>query len=91
MTRERDFILRSLMCARILQAITVLCHNFKKCCSTSGTDEWEKIRSSLTKTSLEFWSFWMEDVVEQITTLSSQLFNDMDVVKMLEIYQVGLI
>ncbi|KRT83470.1 hypothetical protein AMK59_4619, partial [Oryctes borbonicus] len=81
-----DFILKSLLCARILQAITVLCPNFKKCCSAGGSDEWEKIRVALTKASLEFWYYWVDDVISQITEISSQVFDGMDVVQMLQMY-----
>ncbi|GJQ76325.1 hypothetical protein Trydic_g2048 [Trypoxylus dichotomus] len=82
----KDFILKSLLCARILQAITVLCPNFRKCCSASGSDEWEKIRVALTKASLEFWYYWVEDVIAQITELSSHVFSEMNVAQMLQMY-----
>lgn len=89
-TLKKDFILRSLLCARILQAITVLCTNFKKCCSTSSSDEWEKIRSSLIKASLEFWNHWMKDVMMQLMELSSHIFNEIDTVRMLQLYHVSV-
>lgn len=87
----KDFILKSLLCARILQAITVLCPNFKKCCSTGSSDDWEKVQTPLIKASLEFWRHWMDDVIAQITELSSQVYDEMGVISMLQIYHVSFI
>ncbi|KAK9679205.1 hypothetical protein QE152_g40204 [Popillia japonica] len=81
-----DIILKSLLCARSLQAITVLCPNFKKCCSSSGSDDWKKVRNFLTTASLEFWRLWVDDVVTQIAECSSQAFTGVDIVQMLQMY-----
>lgn len=70
------YIIKSLVCARFLQALMELCPHFKKCCSCdSQNTEWEKICNNFQKYNLQFCQNWVKDCLEQTEIWSEQLEN----------------
>ena len=84
-----SFVLKSLMCARLLQAITYLCPHFKECCCINQSDCWDKMCSDFTATSTELWQNWVDDIIEKLVTVSKDVMKHTDVSNTLSLLLVS--
>ncbi|KAJ3648533.1 hypothetical protein Zmor_020329 [Zophobas morio] len=79
-------VARSLVCARFLQAITTLCPHFNKCCTFNGTtDDWSRICSHFTQSSLQFWDKWVDKCAQETDRSAKRQFSDVGVCSMISI------
>ncbi|RZC38420.1 conserved oligomeric Golgi complex subunit 1, partial [Asbolus verrucosus] len=79
-------VLKSLMCARFLQAITNLCPHFNKCCTFSGTtDDWSKICNHFGESSVQFWENWVHKCVQSTDREAKKQFADINVCSMISV------
>ncbi|KAF7280737.1 hypothetical protein GWI33_005591 [Rhynchophorus ferrugineus] len=67
---NQNLIIKSLFCARFLQATCNLCGNFKKCCEFNNTSvDWVKVCDNFSKTSQVLWKNWVNSCVEKTLDL----------------------
>lgn len=89
---EKDpnsLVAKSLIAARFLQALMVLCPHYHKCCvCSSNSDEWDKICNIYNKYSLQFWQNWVVDSVVR-TSNESEMLRSVDSIKLISILPVS--
>ncbi|XP_022908851.2 conserved oligomeric Golgi complex subunit 1 isoform X1 [Onthophagus taurus] len=86
-SKNSNFVLKSLVCARFIEALIVLCPNFKRCICYNPAEEWEKITEYLTNTNVTFWTNWVDDITINVEKYSHKLYENLDVIQTLNIFQ----
>ncbi|KAF2904284.1 hypothetical protein ILUMI_01887 [Ignelater luminosus] len=82
---QKVYVIKSLICARFLQALCELCPSLNKCCSSDNkNDEWERICTNFVKSSLQFYRNWLNSCTKHTELLSNEL-RDVSVLNMLHI------
>lgn len=68
-------VIKSLACARFLQALTVLCPNYRRSCfCNSNGEEWDKICNKYSEVGLRFWKNWVTANVEKTVETSEHSY-----------------
>lgn len=82
-------VVKAIVCARFLQAISTFCPNFNKCCTFNNVaDDWLKICDKYNKTSHILWQYWVKDTIKQ-TEGEVEKFNDISPIYMIKILSVS--
>ncbi|XP_018569113.1 conserved oligomeric Golgi complex subunit 1 [Anoplophora glabripennis] len=77
LSKEKEHVVvKSIVCARFLHAISTFCPNFHKCCTFNNTsDDWLKVCDIYNKTSHVLWQYWVKDTIKR-TEEDVERFND---------------
>ncbi|KAJ8925268.1 hypothetical protein NQ315_009096 [Exocentrus adspersus] len=71
-----DLVVKAIFCARFLQAVSILCPNFNKCCTFNNTsDDWLKICDMFNKSSHILWQYWVKNTVSRTEKEVDKLNN----------------
>ncbi|KAF5273100.1 hypothetical protein FQA39_LY07590 [Lamprigera yunnana] len=74
--KNEVYVIKSLICARFLQALCELCPNFKNCCSCNDTtNNWDQIVNSFIGSSIKFWRNWVDVCINQTESIVANLQN----------------
>lgn len=89
-TGSQYLVAKSLICVRLLQALTNLCSNFHQCCTFDGTTEdWRNLCNHFNQSSLLFWTKWIDKCVQNTDRLAKKSFEDIGLSKMISVFMVG--
>lgn len=85
-------VTKSVMAARLLQAVPQLCPNLVKSCSYSDCqNDWEQVHASLISRSQQFWNNWISATKTSVERALSEFMISIQYENMLRILPVSKI